>query len=196
MSSRDKLLIFVVLIIGIIGGGYQYLIAPAMEENEKLITLLEKTQVEYDKIKLEVDMLPIVLQNYNDAVERLEEARPAIDPYREEEDIDRLFTTNVENHNLIMDAIMITTVQEKEEDNVKITRKDFELTLRGTLEDAITYIAYLHTIKDVVIETTGISNGNLNESDDENGVNAPITITGSVYINTPVVEVLEEEEVA
>lgn len=183
MSERDKTLVLVMTIILILGGGYKFLIMPAQEEYKSLEEKLAKVQIEYNVIKTEVDTLPLAVEFYNEKLKELEEIKPSLDPYREEEDVERVFTQVVSQVSLDMNTVAIKSNLVEEETDQIIT-KDVTLAVEGSTENYIALIYNLQNMKDFVIESANISN--------ENDELASININGVVNMHLKEVEIHEE----
>ncbi len=177
MSKKDKTLIFVMLIILIVGGGYRFLIQPQMDEKEVLTAQLAEAKKEYDEVKFEVDSLPGYYAKFLETEEELVALYPTLDDYREEEDIDRYFTQVVENASIDMMSFTVASNSVAYLNDQLIT-KGFALELIGSVENTIALIHTLQNTKDVRIDTVGLSGG----TGDGATEGAAVNITGVVYM--------------
>lgn len=179
MTKKDKTLIFVMLIVFVVGGGYRFLIQPEQLKKEQLTTQLTEAKKEYDEIKFEVDSLPMFYSKFVETEEELITYYPTLDDYREEEDIDRYFTQVVEQATIDMLTFGVTTNEVTYLDDQLIT-KGFTLTLTGSVENTIALVHTLQNTKDVQIDSIRISDG----TGQTDGVTneASISVNGLVYM--------------
>lgn len=177
MTKKDRTMIFVMLIILIVGGGYKFLILPALDEKDALIVQLAEAQAEYDTVKLEVDSLPMYYNKFIEVEEELVAMYPTLDDYREEEDVDRYFTQVVELASIELNTMTIASNDVTFLDDQLIT-KGFVLTLTGSVENTIALIHTLQNTKDVRIDVISLSGGTEEGESEETS----ITISGEVYM--------------
>lgn len=160
MSKREKALIIIMLMGGIIGVGYTYLISPAIIKGEELQLKLEETQVLYDAAVSEMQMLPMIAQNCENLETQLEELYPTIEPYMENEALDRTFTDIANSLGVTISSMGISHetdsyVAKKDEIPSQMVFKIINIKADSTYNEILTFIDRIQGMKETVI--TGVS---------------------------------------
>lgn len=185
MTKREKNLIFFMLVVMVMAGGFKLLIEPQMTYNTELNTRLLEAQMNQQLLQMETISLPETQEEHQAMSLYLEELRGYIGPYQYDEEIDRRFLSYATPLSLTVEKFSLSTpaTLPEEADSsdqliapAELTSKIFSITLNGTGDNLLLFINALQSMDDLVITdiTQRIEAGS-----------QVSTIQGRIYMDVP-----------
>lgn len=159
MTKRERVLIFIMLILLILVGGYRFVVEPQIDRNTQLSNQLMQAQLNYNQTRTDMQSITTLQQTYEETQATLEELKANIDPYRQDEAIDRMLVAEAEAVGLQITALSIssfedqsaTDSQEAQLASPQITAKAFTLVTTGGIDSTIALVDSLQGRKDLLI---------------------------------------------
>lgn len=154
MSQRDKVILFAVLLLGIVVGGYKLLIEPEQIRTTELEALLESKEDEQRQLQLELAIIPTILASVEESKQILEEEVGKYGEYLFDEDADDYATRLLNDNNLWMLDLDIDTVfgeVVKSGGITDLTSRKFKINFAGSLEDTLNFYGDIKDRTDILL---------------------------------------------
>lgn len=185
MSNREQRMVFVMLILLVIAGGFKFIVQPQIDRNTTLSNNLIQLQLTTQLTQAEIDSYAIMETNYQAAQDALDALDPTLDDYRQDEEIDRMLYALAQSAQLEIQELKLASYSPTPElqsqsdatatlTSPQLTAKEFELTVQGDSANFISLISNLQAMKDVLISDL------YQRIENEETV---VTITGLVYMD-------------
>lgn len=191
MTKREQNLIFLMAVIIIVLGGFKLLIEPAQEKTDALENQYNNLSMEQSTTQIKIAKLPDLEESYELLYEELEQSRELIDPYQEDEQVNRRFLTLASDNEAVLNAYALTHVELStyEGKNVypseNLMAKAFSLGYAASFEEFLGILEDFQKSTDAVITTLSYNGATeLSLLEQELDISTTtFTINGQVYMD-------------
>ncbi len=160
MSNKDKVLLVILIVAGIIAGGYKLLIEPEQIKTAELEAILLQKEEEQRQLQLEIAILPTILEELeqNKALLALEEIK--FGGFLNEEDADQYIIDVLNELNL---WVLSFEVDPEEKNSLSgeginiLTTRQIAVQCAGSVASAIDFYQTVTDRTDMILEEYGYS---------------------------------------
>lgn len=158
MSNREKILIYILLLVCILGGGFKFLTLPMIDEYTNNLALEQELSGRRSEISMQIQKKEEVQEIYTSNQEELSVKQSMIGTYRREDEIEsQLRQQSQENQVTIVDIVIgIDAYQYLDTDIMNLTAKTAEINMYGSIEGILSFIDEVNQEDDSVITNVSI----------------------------------------
>ncbi len=152
ISDREKNLLYLLLVVCIIVGGFKLMLEPMINKIDSNTTTYSGLEDEKTSITLQESQLEVLMSTYGDNETTLEEYEEMIGAYMQDEELERMVSELLSAHNLGLEVLSMSqsSVQISEE-VTDITAKEVKVSTYGSTSDFIAFVEELYEREDILI---------------------------------------------
>lgn len=152
ISEREKNLLYLLLVVCIIVGGFKLMLEPMINKIDTNTTTYSGLEDEKTTISLQESQLEVLMSTYGDNETTLAEYEETIGAYMEDEDLERMVSELLDTHDLNLEVLSLTQSSVQISDEVTdITAKEVKISTYGDTDDFVAFVEDLYEREDILI---------------------------------------------
>lgn len=174
MTTREKVLVYMLMVVCIVGGGYRFLIDPMIDKvntnTQARYELYEERQIIDKQISQLAELEELYIQN----TQSLEELQEVLGPYLTDEELEVYLRTMGDDFDIGIQSLTITNDENEYVDitTTEIVSKSMSMTVYGGIQDFLEFIKHMNEQEKMILLSLsiGISEGIEEDYLEANGV--------------------------
>ncbi len=161
MTTREKVLVYMLMIVCIVGGGYRFLIDPMVEKVNTNTQARYELYAEQEIIDKQVRQLDDLRQVYINNTQSLDELRELIGIYKNDETFEEELRAGALEHNVGFVAVEFSDIANDylDETTTEISGRNVTLNVYGSITNFLTYVEYINNLGNTILVGVSVSKG-------------------------------------